>query len=89
MGSKGQVRQTVIKTLNLESPKESPKSPLKIAPVDKSKIKARRECGRGGIICRNIARGTEVNSFKEEMKALLGETDKTISTNVAAIVRRF
>ena len=73
MTSKGQSRQITLKQQNPDSPKESPKSTVKIAPIDKSK----------GVEVASLfdhcnTHNSEFNSFKEEMRSMLKDMNQTI-----------
>lgn len=81
MGSRSQMRQTTLKVSNQDSPKESPKSTVKIAPIDKSK-----GAEVTSLFDHGNAQSVELHSLKEEMRSMLRDMNKTISTNVAKTV---
>lgn len=83
MTSRAQMRQTTLKVSNQDSLKESPKSTVKIAPVDKSK-------GAGvevtSLFDQGNAQNAEFKSFKEEMRKMIEDMNKNISKSVGTTV---
>ena len=83
MPPKTQLRQTTLNASNQDSPKESPKSvsTVKVAPIDKSK-----GAEVTSLFNQGNTQNAEFNSFKEEMRNMLKEMNKTISNNVGTTV---